>query len=67
MTGRAIVLHEAPRTCGVGAELCALVQEKTFLHLKAPVTRVTGFDTPFPYALEKVYMPDANRVLAAVR
>lgn len=67
MTGRAIVLHEAPRTCGFGAELCALIQEKAFLRLKAPVARVTGFDTPFPYALEKVYMPDAGRVLAAVR
>ncbi|MGA6992374.1 MAG: alpha-ketoacid dehydrogenase subunit beta, partial [Candidatus Deferrimicrobiaceae bacterium] len=62
-TGRAVVLHEAPRTCGFGAELAALVQERSFLHLKAPVARVTGFDTPFPYALEKPYLPDATRVL----
>ncbi len=67
MTGRAIVLHEAPRTCGFGAELAALIQEKAFLHLKAPVGRVTGFDTPFPYALEKVYIPDARRALDAIR
>lgn len=67
MTGRAVVVHEAPKSCGFGAELCALIQEKAFLHLKAPVARVAGFDTPFPYALEKVYLPDADRVLAAVR
>jgi len=67
MTGRAVVLHEAPRTCGFGAELVALIQEKAFLHLKAPVARVTGFDTPFPYALEKLYIPDARRVLDAIR
>ncbi|MGZ8429473.1 MAG: alpha-ketoacid dehydrogenase subunit beta [Candidatus Deferrimicrobiaceae bacterium] len=66
-TGRAVVLHEAPRTCGFGAELSALIQEKTFLHLKAPIRRVTGFDTPFPYALEKAYMPDARRALEAIR
>ena len=67
MTGRAVVLHEAPRTCGFGAELAALIQEKAFLHLKAPVGRVTGFDTPFPYALEKTYLPDARRALDAIR
>jgi len=67
MTGRAVVLHEAPRTCGFGAELAALIQEKAFLHLKAPVARVTGFDTPFPYSLEKLYLPDALRVLGAIR
>jgi pyruvate dehydrogenase E1 component beta subunit len=66
-TGRAIILHEAPRTCGFGAELSALIQEKAFLHLKAPVARVTGFDTPFPYALEKTYIPDARRALEAIR
>jgi 2-oxoisovalerate dehydrogenase E1 component beta subunit len=66
-TGRAVVLHEAPRTCGFGAELSALIQEKAFLHLKAPVARVTGFDTPFPYSLEKLYLPDARRVLGAIR
>jgi 2-oxoisovalerate dehydrogenase E1 component beta subunit len=66
-TGRAIVLHEAPRTCGFGAELSATIHERSFLHLKAPVARVTGFDTPFPYTLEKAYMPDARRALEAIR
>jgi len=66
-TGRAVVLHEAPRTCGLGAEIAALIQEKAFLHLRAPVGRVTGFDTPFPYALERAYLPDAGRVLGAIR
>ena len=66
-TGRAVVLHEAPRTCGFGAEISALIQERCFLHLKAPVARVTGFDTPFPYALEKTYLPDPERTLRAIR
>ena len=66
-TGRAVVLHEAPRTCGLGAEVATLVQERSFLHLKAPVARVTGFDTPFPYSLERKYLPDARRTLDAVR
>lgn len=66
-TGRAVVLHEAPRTCGFGAEISALIHERSFLRLKAPVARVAGFDTPFPYALEKQYLPDARRVLEAVR
>ena len=66
-TGRAVVLHEAPRTCGFGAEIAALVQERCFLHLKAPILRVTGFDTPFPYALEKSYLPDTERTLRAIR
>ncbi|HAM32314.1 MAG: 2-oxoisovalerate dehydrogenase [Deltaproteobacteria bacterium RBG_16_66_15] len=66
-TGRAVILHEAPRTCGFGAEVAALIQERCFLHLKSPVGRVTGFDTPFPYALEKSYLPDPERTLRAVR
>ncbi len=66
-TGRAVVVHEAPRTCGFGAELSALVQERCFLHLEAPVTRVTGFDTPFPYTLEMEYLPRAPRILQAIR
>jgi 2-oxoisovalerate dehydrogenase E1 component beta subunit len=66
-TGRAVILHEAPRTCGFGAEVAALIQERCFLHLKAPIGRVTGFDTPFPYALEKSYLPDSVRTLRAVR
>jgi pyruvate dehydrogenase E1 component beta subunit len=66
-TGRAIVVHEAPRTCGFGAEIAALVQERCFLSLEAPVTRVTGFDTPFPYTLESEYLPRAPRILKAIR
>jgi 2-oxoisovalerate dehydrogenase E1 component beta subunit len=66
-TGRAIVVHEAPRTCGFGAELVALIQERCFLHLEAPVVRVTGFDTPFPYTLEMEYLPRAPRILKAIR
>jgi 2-oxoisovalerate dehydrogenase E1 component beta subunit len=66
-TGRAIVVHEAPLTCGFGAELAALIQERCFLRLEAPVRRVTGFDTPFPYALEMEYLPRAPRILQAIR
>ncbi len=66
-TGRAVVVHEAPRTCGFGAEISALIQERCFLHLEAPVRRVTGFDTPFPYTLESEYLPRAPRIVKAIR
>jgi 2-oxoisovalerate dehydrogenase E1 component beta subunit len=66
-TGRAVVVHEAPRTCGFGAELAAILQERCFLHLEAPITRVTGLDTPFPYTLEMEYLPRAPRILKAIR
>lgn len=66
-TGRAVVVHEAPRTCGFGAELSALIQERCFLSLEAPVERVTGFDTPFPYTLENEYLPRAPRIIQAIR
>jgi pyruvate dehydrogenase E1 component beta subunit len=66
-TGRAVVVHEAPRTCGFGAELVALVQERCFLHLESPIRRVTGLDTPFPYTLEQEYLPRAPRILQALR
>jgi pyruvate dehydrogenase E1 component beta subunit len=65
-TGRVVVVHEAPRTCGFGAELAATIQEKAMLSLEAPILRVTGFDTPFPYTLEHEYLPDAHRILDAV-
>ncbi|MEX2486128.1 MAG: alpha-ketoacid dehydrogenase subunit beta [Nitriliruptoraceae bacterium] len=66
-TGRAIVVHEAPRTLGIGAEVAARLQEATFYSLEAPVQRVTGFDTPYPPArLEGFWLPDAERVLDAV-
>ena len=65
-TGRLVVVHEAPRTCGLGAELTSLVTERVFYHLQAPPIRVTGFDTPFPYALEMDYLPLSNRILPAL-
>ncbi len=65
-TGRAVILHEAPRTCGVGAEVSAIISEYAIDSLEAPILRVTGFDTPFPYTLEHLYMPHAGRVLAAI-
>jgi pyruvate dehydrogenase E1 component beta subunit len=65
-TGRAVVVHEAPRTCGFGAEIAASIQERAMLHLDAPILRVTGFDTPFPYTLEHDYLPDADRILDAI-
>jgi len=66
-TGRCVIVHEAPRTCGFGAELIASIQERAIQHLEAPIVRVTGLDTPFPYSLEHEYMPNPDRVLRAVR
>ncbi len=66
-TGRAVIVHEAPMTCGVGAELSARIMEQCFLHLEAPVQRVTGFDTLMPYyKLELEYLPDAERIGKAI-
>ena len=65
-TGRVVILHEAPRTCGYGAELAAVIAEQALTSLQAPVLRVTGYDTPFPYTLEHSYLPDPKRVLAAL-
>ncbi|HEV8325341.1 MAG TPA: alpha-ketoacid dehydrogenase subunit beta [Myxococcota bacterium] len=65
-TGRVVVVHEAPRTCGFGAELSALVAERWIEYLEAPIVRVTGYDTPFPYTLENEYLPDPNKILAAI-
>ena len=66
-TGRCVIAHEATRTCGYGAELAALVQEHCFYHLEAPIERVTGFDTPYPHALEWEYFPGPKRVAAGIR
>jgi 2-oxoisovalerate dehydrogenase E1 component beta subunit len=66
-TGRCIVVHEAPRTCGFGAEVVALVQERCFWNLEAPVLRVTGWDTPFPHGQEWEYMPSRERIAGAMR
>jgi 2-oxoisovalerate dehydrogenase E1 component beta subunit len=65
-TGRAVVVYEAPKTGGYGAEVSAILAERAIEYLRGPVLRVAGFDTPFPYALEDVYMPNADRVLAAI-
>jgi pyruvate dehydrogenase E1 component beta subunit len=67
-TGRVVIVQEAPRTAGFGAELAAILAEKAILDLRAPVIRVTGFDVPYPYwQIEDAYMPSVERVAAAVR
>ena len=65
-TGRCVVVYEAPKTCGFGAEIAAIVAEKAIEHLEGPIVRVAGFDTPFPYTLEYLYMPDVRRVLKGI-
>jgi pyruvate dehydrogenase E1 component beta subunit len=66
-TGRAVVVHEAPKTCGFGAEIATRIMEECFLHLEAPVQRVTGFDTIMPYyKLELEYLPEAERIGKAI-
>lgn len=66
-TGRCMVVHEATRTSGFGAELAASVQERCFYHLEAPVERVTGFDTPYPHSLEWAYFPGPIRIGQAIQ
>jgi pyruvate dehydrogenase E1 component beta subunit len=67
-TGRAVVVHEGPRTCGLGAEVVARINEAALLYLEAPIKRVTGFDVPIPYfSKERFFLPDPERVLAASR
>ena len=66
-TGRCLIVHEATRTGGFGAELSALVQERCFYHLEAPVERVTGFDTPYPHSLEWAYFPGPVRIGTALK
>jgi 2-oxoisovalerate dehydrogenase E1 component beta subunit len=66
-TGRCIIVHEAPRTCGFGAEIAALVQQHCFWSLEAPVLRVTGWDTPVPHAQEWQYLPGRQRIVRAMR
>jgi pyruvate dehydrogenase E1 component beta subunit len=67
-TGRAIIVHEAPRTCGFGAEISAQIMERAVLHLQAPVLRITGFDTIAPLAkLEDYYQPNVGMVVDAVK
>lgn len=66
-TGRVVIAHEAPKTCGYGAELAAMIAEKALLSLEAPISRVAGFDTPFPYTLENEYLPSPDRVALAIK
>jgi 2-oxoisovalerate dehydrogenase E1 component beta subunit len=66
-TGRCVIVHEATRTSGFGAELSALVQETCFYHLESPIERVTGWDTPYPHAFEWEYFPGQKRVGAALK
>jgi 2-oxoisovalerate dehydrogenase E1 component beta subunit len=65
-TGKCMIVHEATRTSGFGAELSALVQERCFYHLEAPIERVTGFDTPYPHSLEWAYFPGPVRLGEAI-
>ncbi len=67
-TGRAVIVHEEPRTLGLGAEIIARINEKTFLSLEAPIKRVTGYDVPVPLPkLEDYYLPDAEKVADAIK
>jgi 2-oxoisovalerate dehydrogenase E1 component beta subunit len=66
-TGRCVIVHEATRFSGFGAELSASVQEECFWNLQAPIQRVTGWDTPYPHAFEWEYFPGPNRISAALR
>lgn len=67
-TGRAVVVHEGPRSCGVGAEIVARIVENSLMHLEAPIRRVTGYDVQFPYfAREQAFLPNADRIKRATR
>ena len=66
-TGRVVIVHEAPKTCGFGAEISAALSERALLYLQAPILRVTGFDTPFPYTFEQEYLPNKTRIRKALR
>ncbi|MCZ6446102.1 MAG: alpha-ketoacid dehydrogenase subunit beta [Planctomycetota bacterium] len=67
-TGRAVIVHEAPKTAGLGAEVASRIMEHCFLYLEAPIQRVTGFDTVMPYyKLELEYLPEAERIRKAIQ
>ena len=66
-TGRCVIVHEAPKTSGFGAEMSASIQERCFYHLEAPIQRVTGWDTPFPHTTEWDYMPSPQRIADAIK
>lgn len=66
-TGKCLITHEAPVTCGYGAEITAKIQEKAFDYLEAPVKRVCGYDTPFPLVYEPLYIPDNRKIFDAIK
>ncbi len=68
-TGKVLIVHEANRTCGVGAEVAAIIAEQAFEYLDGPITRLAAPDTPVPYSppLEDAYRPNAAKILAAAR
>jgi pyruvate dehydrogenase E1 component beta subunit len=67
-TGRCVIVHEGPRTCGVAAEIIARINERVFEHLLAPVKRVTGYDIHFPFfQVEQHYLPDTDTIVEAVK
>jgi 2-oxoisovalerate dehydrogenase E1 component beta subunit len=66
-TGRLLISHEAPLTGGFAGEIAATIQERCFLYLESPISRVTGLDTPFPLVLEKEYLPDQLKLFEAIK
>ena len=66
-TGRCVIVHEAPKTSGFGAEMSASIQERCFWHLESPIIRVTGWDTPFPHTTEWDYLPNPQRIAEAIK
>tara|TARA_B100000941_G_scaffold93578_1_gene64971 strand:- start:1583 stop:2593 length:1011 start_codon:yes stop_codon:yes gene_type:complete len=66
-TGRCVIVHEAPKTSGFGAEMSASIQERCFWHLESPIIRVTGWDTPFPHTTEWDYLPSPARIAEAIK
>ena len=66
-TGRVVIAHEAPKTLGMSAEIAALIAENCLEYLEAPIQRAAGLDTPFPYSLEKEYLPDAKFVSKKIK
>ena len=66
-TGKAIVTHEAPISCGVGAEIVSGITEHCFEYLEAPILRICGYDTPFPLVYESFYLPDRNKLYEGIK
>ena len=66
-TGKVVIIHEAPKTLGMSAEISALIAERALEYLEAPIQRVAGLDAPFPYTLEKEYLPDPKRILSSMK